>query len=419
MKSLLVIFIITVIILSINANQVRIDFKTIPRTKDDDYYRNVTQLIEARGYPWEQHYATTPDGFILSIQRIPHGRNNNNNKYSSNNSTKPVVFLQHGLLDASETWVQNFENESLAFILADAGCDVWLGNARGNIYSAENTKWKPTDSEFWMWSWDDLALVDLPTMIEYVLKQTERKQLDAYIGHSQGTAMGFACFSTKECGGSVPLSERVKLFVALAPVTYVAHVESTLLRILATVHLDELLVYMGLHDFFPSSKILQRLVPDICSNTLIGRPFCAHIYCLFAGCDSLMDNVNQTRLPTYFSHLPAGTSVINIAHWAQEVRSGRFERLDYGSPEKNREHYGQDKPPKFDLTQLNVDVAMFHGGKDILGTVADFKEWLPMLPKHRVKQVKFMPNYGHLDVVWGIHANTDIYADVVKLISDL
>merc|ERR1711963_153524 len=63
--------------------------------RDPDCGRNVTQLITSKGYPCEEHKALTPDGYWLSMQRIPHGRNQNAT------SGRPVVLLQHGLEDAS------------------------------------------------------------------------------------------------------------------------------------------------------------------------------------------------------------------------------------------------------------------------------------------------------------------------------
>ncbi|KEP64491.1 UNVERIFIED_CONTAM: triacylglycerol lipase [Hammondia hammondi] len=46
---------------------------------------------------------------------------------------RPLVFLQHGLLESSLNWVSGGA-ESLAFLLVENGCDVWLGNNRGNEY---------------------------------------------------------------------------------------------------------------------------------------------------------------------------------------------------------------------------------------------------------------------------------------------
>lgn len=64
---------------------------------------------------------------------------------------KPVVILQHGLEASSSNWLDNLVNESLAYLLADGGADVWLGNVRGNMYSTNHTKLKPNQKEFWAW----------------------------------------------------------------------------------------------------------------------------------------------------------------------------------------------------------------------------------------------------------------------------
>lgn len=51
------------------------------------------------------------------------------------------------------------------FILADAGYEVWLGNNRGNTYSNTNENYSYNDKNFWTFSWDEMANIDLPTQI--------------------------------------------------------------------------------------------------------------------------------------------------------------------------------------------------------------------------------------------------------------
>jgi Partial alpha/beta-hydrolase lipase region len=89
---------------------------------DPDEGRNMTAIVQARGYTISEHVVVTADGFELGVFHMPPTRRN------SSTSPAPVVLLQHGLEDSSWTWVCNFQTESLAFILVDRGLyvEVWV-----------------------------------------------------------------------------------------------------------------------------------------------------------------------------------------------------------------------------------------------------------------------------------------------------
>ena len=50
------------------------------------------------------------------------------------------------------------------------GYDVWLGNVRGNIYSLNHTTLTPDSHQFWDFSFQEMAEIDLPAMVDKVLE---------------------------------------------------------------------------------------------------------------------------------------------------------------------------------------------------------------------------------------------------------
>lgn len=72
-------------------------------------------------------------------------------KGEKSNSTRPPVFVQHGLLCDSTSWILNLPNQSLPFVLSDEGFDVWVANSRGNTYSRAHKTLKPDTDAFWAW----------------------------------------------------------------------------------------------------------------------------------------------------------------------------------------------------------------------------------------------------------------------------
>jgi pimeloyl-ACP methyl ester carboxylesterase len=370
------------------------------KTHDPDCDLNITQLIRSKGFPCEEHKVTTQDGYILGVFRIPHGRN-------SSKQGRPVL-LQHGLLDASVTWVMNFPDQSLAFMLADVGYDVWLGNVRGNYYSRAHTKYNPDhDIEFWDFSWDDMAREDLPSMIYYILNATQQTQI-GYVGHSQGTMIAFAEFGNL----NNTVQNNVSFYGALAPVVHLGHIESPL-KYLFNLAADPERVFhdlFGYKDFLPQSNIIKWLAKHACGNIIFDPLVCENILFLICGPDK--KNMNNTRMEVYISHEPDGTSVKNMIHFAQLFHSKQFQAYDYGSPDKNRIHYNQTTAPIYSIRSMKIPTAIFWSNDDWLADPEDVSYIFDNIQSLVYK--KYILGYNHLDFVWAMTANKVIYQDLIN-----
>jgi len=356
---------------------------------------NTTEIIKFYGYPVEDHSAPTPDGWYLSMQRIPHGINNTN--------TKGVIYFQHGLTDSSAGSVLNGPEESFPFIFADAGYDVWLGNNRGNGYSMTNKYYTPDQAQFWDFSWDEMAKYDFPSQINYVLQTTGASKI-TYIGHSEGTIQAFAGFLLDPS-----LVSKVNLYIALAPVAYVGHIEAILLTALADLDTDDIFEILGINEFYLPAAI-DKILPGFCT---INPDLCGFAVNLVCGPTTYL---NDSRLSYYLHYEPNPTSVKNIAHWAQGVRTDTYEMYDYGSAAENIIHYNQSTPPTYDLTKMptNLKLAMFMGGEDYLADPVDVDLLLSLLPF--TPYTHYEPTYAHLDPLLGEISYQQIYPLMLQLI---
>ncbi|XP_042314281.1 gastric triacylglycerol lipase-like [Sceloporus undulatus] len=265
-------------------------------------FLNVTEIICYHGYPSEEYPVVTEDGYILTIFRIPYGRYNGANK-----GPRPAVLLYHGFLGDAANWISNQPSNSLSFILADAGYDVWLGNSRGNAYSSRHRSLKPSDTKFWEFSFHEMGYYDIPAVVDFILKKSWQQQI-YYVGHSEGLSIGFIAFSTWP-----KLAERIKVFFALAPPSTVTFSRSPVTKLTT----------------FPES--------------------------LF-----------RSRLDMYSAHAPAGTSVQNGLHWYQVYNGKLFRAYDYGSKEKNMAKYNQTTPPIYKISEIKIPIAIWTGGKDLI-----------------------------------------------------
>ncbi len=198
-----------------------------------------------------------------------------------------------------------------------------------------------TSAAFWNFSFTEMAKYDLPANIDAALKISGRGRL-SYVGHSEGTMQAFIGF------GLATTAAKVDVFVALSPVAFIGNITSTFLQILAKFHLETIFDIFGANQFLPTDTELSKLMPDVCH---IRPQLCENVMCAIMGCDKA--DWNQTRFEVYMSLVPSGTSVKNIAHFAQLVRSATYRQFDYGA-EGNMIEYGQSTPPPFDISDIKV-----------------------------------------------------------------
>jgi alpha-beta hydrolase superfamily lysophospholipase len=115
------------------------------------------EIVVQEGYLFEERKLTTTDGYILSLFRV---------RKPDCKQGAAVVFMQHGLADSADAFIMNKKQGSPAFMLAEAGYDVWLGNNRGSRYSRAHTtldpdSWdKETKKRFWNFSFQEMAEYD-------------------------------------------------------------------------------------------------------------------------------------------------------------------------------------------------------------------------------------------------------------------
>mmetsp|Transcript_11666 Transcript_11666/g.37076 ORF Transcript_11666/g.37076 Transcript_11666/m.37076 type:complete len:525 (+) Transcript_11666:89-1663(+) len=372
---------------------------------DADVGVEMEELVVRRGYPVERHRVITDDGYVLGVFRIPHGRLGYE-KAAADGDRRPVVLLQHGVLDSSLAFAANFANQSLAYILADAGYDVWLGNNRGNRYSKGHVSLSPLSSQFWNFSWTDMAEHDLPAEVDYVLQHTGQKRL-AYVGHSEGSIQAFAAFSSNST-----LASKVSVFVAMAPVAYVGNQRVMFLKAAQSLGLDRLVQILGDGLFYMNVQTANAVQPVSCRAMSSG---CSFLMEVFAG---KSEHLNQSRIHVYATMFPAGTSTKNVRHWVSGIKSKSFGHYDYGSARENLQHYGSASPPTFDLSKLTVPTALFSGGNDQMADAEDVHRLITEIRPGVVFKFKEVPTYAHLDFILAQDANTLLYPEVLQAIAE-
>uniref|UniRef100_A0A8C4U1G6 Partial AB-hydrolase lipase domain-containing protein n=1 Tax=Falco tinnunculus TaxID=100819 RepID=A0A8C4U1G6_FALTI len=330
---------------------------------------NISEMVSFWGYPSEEYDVLTEDGYILQLNRIPYGRKNAG-------SPRPVTFLQHGLFGEGSIWVTNLANNSLGFILADAGYDVWIGNSRGNTWSKRHLVLSPKWEEFWAFSFDEMAKYDLPATINFIEQKTGQKQL-YYIGHSQGTTIAFIAFSTMP-----QLAQKIKMYFALAPVATEKH--------------DQSLYFMNTFVILQEMFGTKEFLPHTALGELVLSKFCA----CSKTCKSVLSMLFGFNWKSLSSNCSCTVCILLRGSSLSPLWNPGFLSLQVG-------------PPRYDVKNMKVPTAIWSGGVDCLADPRDVALLLPLV-KNLVHH-KVIPQWNHLDFLLGLDATEVLYQEIVDI----
>ncbi|KAE8736782.1 hypothetical protein FOCC_FOCC017763 [Frankliniella occidentalis] len=302
-------------------------------------------IIKSNKYPVEEHTVVTEDDYVITIFRIPH-------------ADRPAVYLQHGLMCSSTEFVISGRNRALAFLLHDAGYDVWLGNFRGNRYSRKHKRMTTSDKAFWEYSWHEIGFYDVTAMIDYILNNTRRESL-VFVGHSEGTTALLAAASLRpEYNG------KVSMFIALAPVAFFNNVNTILMRFMIA-----------------------------------------------------MEPLMEEQILTILKTMPAGCAFRELSHYSQVFYSGKFQQFDHGS-RKNKEKYGQDQPPEYPLDNVSLPVYVYYTENDVFTSTEDVKTLRDRLPNVKKYKRIFHDSFNHMDFTYARDARKLLYDDILRDIEE-
>ncbi|RMC11809.1 hypothetical protein DUI87_11935 [Hirundo rustica rustica] len=345
---------------------------------------NISQKILFHGYPSEEHDVMTEDGYFLSLNRIPHGKG-----VAGFSGRRNPVLIVHGFCLDGGDWVDNFPDNSLAFVLADAGYDVWIGNNRGNSWSRRHHNLSIGSEEFWDFSFHEMAIYDLPAMVGFILMQTDQQKL-FYVGHGQGSSLGFIAFSIFP-----HLAKKIRLFFALAPLYTFRHALGPVLKIafLPEVVLKEM---FGTRELVLVRRKEKLLLVERCSRPQAAE-VCADRIFLAGGFDR--SNLNVVGAPGSRSRLQ---------------KTGEFKQFDYGL--RNMEKYKKLMPPYYRIEAMRVPVAMWSGGHDYVAPPVETQHLLSHLTN--IVHHEHFPDWNHFDHHWGLNAPQRLYRQMVTLMEE-
>ncbi|KND03359.1 uncharacterized protein SPPG_02402 [Spizellomyces punctatus DAOM BR117] len=394
--------------------------RQIPLLKD------TKELIEFWKYPCEHHIVETRDGFMLGLYRIPNPQHGPTAFSAIPPYERPPVIIWHGLYIQSAAFVSSPAGPTgnLAFVLADAGFDVWLANSRGTVSSRRHRHWQSPEeamfhSQYWKYvGLDEMAKFDVPAVVNYVCETTGWNKV-AYLGYSQGTAQMFMSLSVSE-----EMNEKVAIFVGLAPALKPKPISNETINALTRRFTPSVLYGLGIWSFLPPAEWLRPMLPSDMYAQIVHN---ALIILTGWSCDKW----KRSWWPALYMHLFGGGSVRNVVHWFRIITEQTFTPYEHEiaphhlrliSPTQEEQQRTttaiqtfapkRTGPCSYPTHHIKTRVDLFCGAEDTISDPDVFKTALPKA------SIKIIDNYQHMDFLWDPAAKEAVWNDVISAIRE-
>ncbi|KAK2611030.1 hypothetical protein N8I77_004413 [Diaporthe amygdali] len=409
------------------------------------------------GLDVEEFEVQTEDGFIIDLwhvydpreyeeldakERLPRGpdpftgeRRRTKALKNADAPRKYPVLLIHGLLQSAGAYCVN-DDQSLAFWLCKSGYDVWLGNNRCG-FKPKHVLLDYSDPRMWCWNIRQMGVFDLPALTSRVLFETGFSKI-GLIAHSQGTTETFVALAKEQ---RPELGEKLSVFCALAPAAYAGPLIGKMyFKFMRVITPAMFRMMFGIHAFIPFMLTMHGMLPGRIYGWLGYKVFSF----LFDWTDTRWDRGLRNR---FFQFAPVYVSAESMRWWLgrecfakhkcilatkEEWRAEELEDEDESQnpvatvpPEvhtneprspthRTRHHHRRPKGSSAWYNSQSPPMALWVCGRDNL---VDGDKLLRRFergrePHARLVHSKVIPEYEHLDVIWAMDAEDEVFQEV-------
>lgn len=388
------------------------------------------------GLDVEEFKVQTEDGFVIDLWHVYDPKEytalsdeerdqrgptvfQNSTKRLKDPQRKPKfpVLLIHGLLQSAGAYCCN-DDESLAFWLCKSGYDVWLGNNRCG-FNPKHVLLEYNDPRMWCWNIRQFGVFDLPALMSRVLFETGFPKL-GLVAHSQGTTQTLVALAKEQ---RPDLGSKITVFCALAPAAYAGPLIGKMyFKFMRIISPGFFRIMFGIHAFIPFMMSMHAILPPRLYGYLGYKVFSF----LFDWSDARWDRGLRDRM---FQFSPVYVSAESMRWWLgrecfarhkcilatrdvtkEEDRVDRDLSADSTLPSKVKHSSGasawyDDQVPPFALWIAGND-DLVDGGK-LLRRLRSGRE-----PNVRIVHHKTINEYEHLDVIWAMDAEEQIFREM-------